>query len=108
MSLSNLYRHSLALLTDLYELTMAYGHWKLKRTGIEASFNVSFRQNPFAGGFTVASGLADVIDFLEHVHFTDQDVAYLATQRGNDEKPLFDPAFLDYLRDLKFTCDVEA
>jgi nicotinate phosphoribosyltransferase len=103
-----LYRHSLGLLTDLYELTMAYGYWKLDRIDLKASFNVSFRSNPFNGGFTIAAGLAYALEFLENFHFTDDDLTYLARQTGNDDKPLFDPAFLDYLRNLKFTCDIDA
>jgi len=107
-TLSNLYRHSLALLTDLYELTMAYGYWKLNRTDIDASFALSFRTNPFAGGFTIAAGLADAIDYLQNLHFTDDDLSYLASQKGNDEKPLFEQRFLGYLKELKLTCDVDA
>src|SRR6266404_1100455 len=57
---------------------------------------------------TMACGLATTIDFLRTFHFTDTDVDYLASQRGNDGKPLFDSGFLDYLRGLQLTCDVVA
>src|SRR6266404_5391847 len=57
---------------------------------------------------TMACGLATTIDFLRTFHFTDTDVDYLASQRGNDGKPLFDSGFLDYLRGLQLTCDVDA
>src|SRR5438034_9158755 len=97
-----------ALTTDLYEVTMACGYFKAGVTDHEAVFHVTFRENPFAGQFTVACGLATTIDFLRTFHFTDTDVDYLASQRGNDGKPLFDSGFLDYLRGLQLTCDVDA
>src|SRR5690348_10681326 len=107
-TLSHLYRHSLALLTDLYELTMAYGYWKLGMADRQAVFNLTFRHNPFDSGFSISCGLHDVIDFLQHLRFDSQDVEYLASLTGNDGKPLFERAFLDYLRKLEFACDVEA
>jgi nicotinate phosphoribosyltransferase len=97
-----------ALTTDLYEVTMACGYWKADVTDYEAAFHVTFRDNPFGGQFTLACGLATVIDFLHAFHFTDAQIAYLASQRGNDGKPLFDSGFLDYLRDLQVTCDIDA
>src|SRR5216110_2768261 len=96
------------LTTDLYEVTMACGYFNAGMAEHEAAFHVTFRENPFAGQFTVACGLATTIDFLRTFHFTDTDVDYLASQRGNDGKPLFDSRFLDYLRRLKLTCDVDA
>jgi len=107
-TLSDLYRHSLALLTDLYELTMAYGYWKLGMADREAVFSLTFRKNPFDSGFAIACGLHDVIDFLRHFRFDDADTQYLATLTGSDGKPLFEPAFLQYLRKMQFTCDVDA
>src|SRR6266511_2567928 len=97
-----------ALTTDLYEVTMACGYFKAGVTDHEAVFHVTFRENPFAGQFTVASGLATAIDFLRAFHFTDTEVDYLGSQCGNDGKPLFDSHFLDYLRGLQLTCDVDA
>ncbi|HEX2971083.1 MAG TPA: nicotinate phosphoribosyltransferase [Tepidisphaeraceae bacterium] len=109
MSITNeLYRHSLALLTDLYELTMAYGYWKLGMADRESAFYMQFRQHPFGGGFTVACGLEYLIDYLKDFRFTEGDVAYLATLTGADGKPLFEKGFLDYLRDLRLTCDIDA
>jgi len=99
---------SLALLTDLYQLTMAQGYW---RTGIdqhEAVFHLFFRRNPFKGAYSVACGLAPAIEFIQNLSFDESDRAYLATLEGNDGKPLFEPAFLDYLGGLKFTCDLDA
>ncbi|HWN44947.1 MAG TPA: nicotinate phosphoribosyltransferase [Thermoanaerobaculia bacterium] len=106
--LTQLYRPSLALLTDLYELTMAYGYWRSGTHTKEAVFHHHFRRPPFGGGFTVACGLAPVIEFIEHFHFDDDDLSYLAGLQGNDGKPLFDGEFLDMLRGLRFECDVDA
>src|SRR6185295_10620211 len=104
MTLTQIYRSSLALLTDLYQLTMAYGYWKTGVAEREAVFNLTFRKNPFQGGFSIACGLALVIDFLEQFRFQPDDLEYLATLRGADDKPLFDRAFLDYLGQLRFQC----
>jgi nicotinate phosphoribosyltransferase len=107
-TLTQIYRHSLALLTDLYQLTMAYGYWKLGRPEQQAVFHLSFRKNPFNGGYSVACGLHDAIDLLSNLRFQAEDLQYLSTLRGNDGRPLFDAGFLDYLRELRFTCDVDA
>src|SRR5881409_3683414 len=97
-----------ALTTDLYEVTMAYGYWKAGVSDYEAAFHVTFRKNPFGGQFTVACGLATAIDFLRTFHFTETEIDYLASQRGNDGKALFDSGFLDYLRNLRLSCDIDA
>src|SRR5207253_737479 len=93
---------SLALLTDLYELTMAFSYWKSGTADKEAVFHLIFRQPPFGSGFTVACGLAAVIEYLNDLHFTEEDLAYLATITGRDKRPLFDEAFLDHLRKFRF------
>lgn len=98
----------LGLLTDLYELTMACAYWKSGALDKEAAFHLSFRKPPFQSGFTVACGLNAAIDYLENFHIEDSDVAYLRTLVGLDHKPLFEPEFLRYLRQLRFTCDVDA
>jgi nicotinate phosphoribosyltransferase len=104
----DLYSASMALLTDLYQLTMAYGYWKSGKADQKAVFNLFFRNNPFGGGYTVASGLEYVIDYLNSFHFSKQDLSYLAETKGNDGQPLFEPDFLDYLANLTFSCDIEA
>lgn len=104
----NLYSASLSLLTDLYQLTMAYGYWKSGAHESEAAFHLHFRKAPFGSGFTIACGLADAIAFIEKFRFDDSDIEYLSTLQGNDGKVLFERGFLDYLRGLKFSCDVDA
>ena len=103
-----LYNDSLTLLTDLYQLTMAYGYWKLGKAEQQAVFNLFFRTHPFQGGFTVAAGLQYAIDYLRGLRFAEEDLAYLATLTGNDGQPLFAAEFLAYLRALEFTVDIAA
>lgn len=105
---ADLYRSSLTLLTDLYQITMAYGYWKSGRGDDEAVFNLSFRENPFNGGYTIACGLSYVIDYLTDLRFDETDIAYLGTLQGNDQKPLFEKEFLNYLRRLEFKLDLDA
>ena len=63
--LSRIYKPSLTLLTDLYQLTMAYGYWKTGAAEREAVFNLFFRRNPFKGGYAVACGLAYALEYLD-------------------------------------------
>ncbi|MBI3271754.1 MAG: nicotinate phosphoribosyltransferase [Planctomycetes bacterium] len=105
---SQLYRHSLSLLTDLYQLTMAYAYWKSGMAETEGVFHLFFRKNPFEGGFSLACGLDYVLDYLENFRFEADDLAYLAELRGNDDKPLFERAFLDHLGAMRLACDVDA
>src|SRR5688572_4078844 len=107
-TLPTLYGHSLSLLTDLYQLTMAYGYWKLGRADHQACFHLHYRKNPFGGGFAVAAGLAYVVDYINSIRFDESDLAYLESLRGNDDKPLFERAFLDYLAAMRFTLDIDA
>jgi nicotinate phosphoribosyltransferase len=102
------YREPLGLLTDLYQLTMAYGYWKTQRHEQEAVFHLYFRKQPFGGGYAVACGLSAAVEWLQTLRFTPDDVSYLATLTGNDGKPLFEAGFLDYLGALQFTCSVDA
>ena len=97
-----------ALLTDLYQLTMAYGYWRSGVAEKDAAFHIFFRKHPFGGGFTLAGGLADAVEYLQHLRFEEEDLAYLGTLEGRDGRPLFEKAFLDYLRVLEFRCDVDA
>ena len=106
--LGELYKDSLGLLTDLYQLTMAYSHWKCGTADKEAVFNLSFRSNPFKGGFTVACGLMQVVDYVLKLHFDKSDIKYLSAVVGNNGAPLFETQFLDYLQGLKFNLDIDA
>lgn len=106
--LKTIYRESLTLLTDLYELTMAYGYWKLGMAEKEAVFHLNFRRKPFGGGFAIAAGLEIAMDFLEHFRYSASDLAYLEQLKSADGAPLFEPAFLEYLEKLVLNCDIDA
>ena len=99
---------SATLLTDLYQLTMAYGYWKSGVAERESAFHLFFRKNPFRGGYAVACGLAQAIEHLRGFRFRDDDLQYLATLTGNDGARLFEDGFLGYLGDLRFSCNVDA
>lgn len=85
-----------ALMTDLYQVTMAYSYWHNQRTNERACFDLFFRKNPFGGEFTLYAGLGECLRFIENFHFTDSDIEYLKTALP----PTTEPAFFDYLREM--------
>lgn len=91
----------LALLTEGYELTMADGFMVAGMKDTIAYFDLFFRRVPDNGGFAIAAGLSKVIDYLEHLHFREEDIKYLKSKGISDE-------LASYLKDFKFTCDVWA
>jgi len=103
-----IYKSSLALLTDLYELTMAYGYWKLGMQDKKASFSLFFRRRPFEGSYAIAAGLETAIKFTESFKFEDSDLTYLEGLKSPNGAPLFEKKFLDYLSTFSFECDLFA
>ena len=97
---------SYSLLTDLYQLTMAYGYWKSGCAAKEAVFHLYFRKAPFGGSYAVFCGLNGVRDLIDNFHFGKEELAYLATLTGNDGRTIFHADFLDYLHNLKLSCEV--
>ena len=95
-------REDQALLTDFYQLTMMAGYWKTGQKELRACFNYTFRELPPDNGFAVTAGLEQLLDLMENLRFTEQDIAYLASLNA------FDKGFLDYLRDFRLTCNIEA
>ncbi|OYX13045.1 MAG: nicotinate phosphoribosyltransferase [Algoriphagus sp. 32-45-6] len=104
----DLYQSNLVLLTDFYQLTMAYAYWKSGKSEQQAVFNLFFRKHPFQGGFTLAAGLDYVIDFCRNLKFGEEDLSYLQGMKNKDGSPVFEEGFLDYLKNLEFTCDIDA
>ncbi|HSK48419.1 MAG TPA: nicotinate phosphoribosyltransferase [Coriobacteriia bacterium] len=96
------------MLTDLYQLTMAQAYYASGMGDTEGCFHLYFRENPFGGGYSVAAGLAQAIDWLESWRFECQDIDYLREQTGNDGKSLFSEKFLSRLAEVRFSCDVDA
>ena len=93
---------NLTMLLDFYELTMANGYFKLGTGNQTAVFDMFFRKIPDQAGFAICAGLEQLIDYFENLHFTKEDIEYLRS-RG-----MFDEAFLEYLADFHFECDVWA
>lgn len=93
---------NLALLCDFYELTMANGYFQKGMHRRIAYFDVFFRSVPDGGGFAIAAGLEQVVEYIQELHFDEEDIAYLRS------KQLFDESFLSYLRDFRFTGDIYA
>jgi len=93
---------NMTMLCDFYELTMGNGYFKAGYQDRITYFDVFFRDVPDKGGFAICAGLAQVIDYIKSLHFSEEDIEYL---RG---KKLFSEDFLKYLRDFKFTGDIWA
>ena len=85
---------NMTMLCDFYELTMGNGYFENGFKDKITYFDVFFRRVPDQGGFAIAAGLEQLIDYIENLHFTEEDIAYL---RGRN---LFCEEFLDYLRNL--------
>jgi nicotinate phosphoribosyltransferase len=103
-----IYEISLALLTDLYELTMAYGYWKLGMADREAVFTLTYRRRPFQGSFAVSAGLETATQFIENFRFKEEDLSYLEGLKTANGFPLFEKGFLDYLKGFSFDGDLFA
>ncbi|MBO4211429.1 MAG: nicotinate phosphoribosyltransferase [Oscillospiraceae bacterium] len=96
-------RHrNMTMLCDFYELTMANGYFLSGKKDTISYFDVFFRNIPDHGGFAIAAGLEEVVEYLRDLRFTEEDIEYLRS------KKLFDEGFLDYLRNFRFTGDVWA
>jgi len=96
------------LLTDLYQLTMGYGYWKNGMTDREAVFHLFYRRAPFGGKAAIVAGTGPAADFLDGLRLSDDELAYLSRLVGADGKALFEPAYLDHLRDLDWQLEVDA
>ncbi|MDR1766660.1 MAG: nicotinate phosphoribosyltransferase [Lachnospiraceae bacterium] len=93
---------NLSLLTDLYELTMMQGYFRAKDANKTVVFDMFFRSNPFGGAYAICAGLAQLIEYIENLRFTPEDVDYLRTTG------LFADDFLEYLLGFRFSGDIYA
>ncbi len=93
---------NLTLLTDLYELTMMQGYFKNKAQNETVIFDAFYRSNPQGGGYAISAGLEQVIDYIRNLHFTKEDIDYLASLQ------IFESDFLDYLESFHFSGDIYA
>ncbi len=95
-------KRNLTMLCDFYELTMANGYFKCGKGDEISYFDVFFRNVPDGGGYAIAAGLEQIIDYIKNLRFDDEDIEYLRSKR------IFDEDFLSYLREFKFTGDMWA
>ncbi len=93
---------NLSMLCDFYELTMGNGYFETGMKDRICYFDVFFRKCPDNGGFAIAAGLEQIIDYIQKLHFSPEDIDYLRSRN------LFSPAFLAYLKDFRFTGDLWA
>ena len=93
---------NLTMLCDFYELTMAYGYFKEGNKDRITYFDVFYRQCPDGGGFAIAAGLEQIIDYIQELRFEPEDIEYLRSRK------LFSEEFLEYLANFKFTGDIWA
>lgn len=94
-------RQNLTLLTDLYELTMMQGYYK-SNTNETVVFDAFYRTNPCGNGYAIAAGLQQVIEYIENLRFTEEDINYLSGLH------MFDDDFLQYLKEFRFSGDIYA
>lgn len=97
-----------ALQTDLYQLTMGAAYWHSGKAEQEAVFHLFFRRLPFHGGYAIAAGLEQALAWVADFRFTDQDIEWLGALKTANETPLFDKGYLEYLRNLKLSLDIDA
>ena len=95
-------KENMAMLCDFYEFTMSNGYFKNGFYRRTVYFDVFFRKVPDNGGFAIAAGLEQVIEYIKELRFDEEDIAYLRS------KGIFDEGFLAYLRDFKFSGDIYA
>lgn len=93
---------NLTMLCDFYELTMGNGYFRNGYYKRNVYFDVFFRNVPDGGGFAIAAGLEQIVEYIQQLHFSEEDIAYLRS------KDIFDEGFLEYLRNFKFHGDIYA
>ena len=98
----NYLAENMTMLCDFYELTMSNGYFKTDIKNRITYFDVFFRSIPDGGGFAIAAGLDQIIDYIENLKFTDTDIEYLRSRK------IFSEEFLEYLKSFKFTGDIWA
>ena len=95
-------KRNLSLLMDYYALTMANGYFENGLKDKIVYYDMFFRKVPDKGGYVILAGLGQVIDYMQNLSFSDEDIQFLR------EKQVFSEGFLDYLKNFRFSCDVWA
>ncbi len=95
-----------ATLTDLYQLTMAQGYWKIAKKNLKAVFHLTFRDIPFDNGYIVFCGLDSVLEAVENYAFCESDLIYLSKVKTPNGELLFEKEFLNHLKNYKLSCNI--
>ena len=93
-------KRNISMVMDFYEMTMANGYFRNGSTNSRAAFDVFYRRNPDQGGFAIFAGLEQIIEYIENMHFDEDDIDYFRSQG------IFADDFLDYLRNFHFHGDI--
>ncbi len=93
---------NLTMVMDFYEMTMSNGYFLDQDTNTRVAFDVFYRKNPDNGGFAIFTGLEQIVEYVQNLHFSEEDIAYLKSRN------LFSEEFLEYLRKFHFTGDIYA
>lgn len=95
-------KRNISMMMDLYEMTMANGYFVSGEQNRRAVFDVFYRRNPDNGGFAIFGGLEQILEYIENIHFTQEDIDYFRSLQ------IFHEGFLSYLKDFRFTGDIYA
>lgn len=95
-------KRNISMMMDLYEMTMANGYFISQKEPRRVVFDVFYRKNPDGGGYAVFAGLEQIIEYVENLHFDEEDIEYFRSLN------LFSERFLEYLKGFKFTGDIYA
>ena len=95
-------KRNISMMMDFYEMTMSYGYFNDHDTDTKVVFDVFYRQNPDGGGFAIFAGLEQVIEYVENMRFSEDDIEYFRQQN------MFSEEFLAFLKDFRFHGDIYA